>query len=72
MMTAKELSKYKLAFLGVLDVRSDRSDTEKAGENILFCRKRNEKHESGTDVLCIRESYQQLRGLSLLVTGCHT
>jgi hypothetical protein len=22
--------------------------------------------------LCIKEPYQQLRGLSLLVTGCHT
>jgi hypothetical protein len=25
-----------------------------------------------TVFLCIRESYKQLRGLSLLVIGCHT
>jgi hypothetical protein len=33
-------------------------------------KKGNENHELGTGFLCIRESYQQLRGLSLLVTGC--
>jgi hypothetical protein len=31
----------------------------------------NENHELGTVFLYIRESYQQLRGLSLLVIGCH-
>jgi hypothetical protein len=31
----------------------------------------NENHEFGTGLLCIRESYQQLRGLILLVIGCH-
>jgi hypothetical protein len=29
--------------------------------------KGNENHELGTGFLCIRESYQQLRGLSLIV-----
>jgi hypothetical protein len=33
--------------------------------------KGNENHELGTRFLYIRESYQQLRGLSLLVIGCH-
>jgi hypothetical protein len=45
--------------------------TEPAGEYTLFCVKRNENHELVTGFLCIRESYQQLRGLSLLVVGCH-
>jgi hypothetical protein len=41
------------------------------GIHILYGN-RNENHELGTGFLCISESYQQLRGLSLLVIGCHT
>jgi hypothetical protein len=37
----------------------------------IFQWKRNKNHELGTELLCIRESCQQLRGLSLLVIGCH-
>jgi hypothetical protein len=33
--------------------------------------KGNENNELGTGFLSIRESYQQLRGLSLVI-GCHT
>jgi hypothetical protein len=40
---------------------------EPAREYAFFCRKRNENHELGRGLLCIRESYQLLRGLSLLV-----
>jgi hypothetical protein len=45
--------------------------TEPAGEYTFFYGKVNENHELGTGFLCIRESYQQLRGLSLLVTSYH-
>jgi hypothetical protein len=41
------------------------------GIHILYV-KGNENHELGTGFLYIRESYQQLRGLSLLMIGCHT
>jgi hypothetical protein len=34
--------------------------------------KGNENHELGTGILYLSESYQQLRGLSLLKIGRHT
>jgi hypothetical protein len=36
-------------------------------ENTHFSTERGKNHELGTGFLCIRESYQQLRGLSMLV-----
>jgi hypothetical protein len=56
----------------VQEVRWEGNDTTPAGEYTLFYGKGNENHEMGTGFLYIRESYQQLRGLSLLVVGCHT
>jgi hypothetical protein len=41
-----------------------------AAEYTFFYGKGTEKHEFGICLLCIRESYQQLRGLSLLVIRC--
>jgi hypothetical protein len=72
MTVLRELSKYKLDLVGVQEVRWKDSGTEPAGEYTFFYRKGNENRELGTGFLCIRESYQQLRGLSLLVKRCHT
>jgi hypothetical protein len=69
---AKELSKYKLDFVGVQEVRWEGSGTELAGQYTFLYGKENENHELGTDFLCIRKPYQQLIELSLLVRGCHT
>jgi hypothetical protein len=59
----------------VHEVSREGSGTEPAGEYKCLYGEGNENRELGTGFfffLCIRESYQQLRGLSLLVTGCHT
>jgi hypothetical protein len=72
MTVSRELARYKLDLVGVQEVRWEGSGIEPAGEYTFFYGKGNENHELGTGFLCIRESYQQLRGLSLLVTGCHT
>jgi hypothetical protein len=70
---SKGLSKYKLDLVGVQEVRWEGGGTEPAGEYTFFYRKSSENHERGTGFfLCIRKSYQQLRGLSLLETGYHT
>jgi hypothetical protein len=66
---SKELSKHTLDFVGV-QVRWEGSGTEPA-EYIFFYGKINENHELGT-VFILHKSYQQLRGLNLLVTECHT
>jgi hypothetical protein len=69
---SKDLSKYKLDLVEVQEVRWEGGGTEPAGEYTFFYGKGNENRELGTDLLCIRESYQQLSGLSLFVIGCHT
>jgi hypothetical protein len=57
---------------GGREVRWECSGTAPAGEYTFFYGKENEKHELGPGFLYLRESYQQLRELSLLVIGCHT
>jgi hypothetical protein len=53
--------------VGVQEVRG----TELAEVYTIFCGKGIDNHEFGTGFLCEKE-YQQLRGLNLLVMGCHT
>jgi hypothetical protein len=65
---SRELARYKLDLVGVQEVRWEGGGTEPAGEYTFFYG--NENHELNTLFLCIRESYQQLRELSLLVIGC--
>jgi hypothetical protein len=55
---ARELGKCKLDLAGVQEVRWDKGGTERA----FFYSAGNEDHQLGTRFLCIRESYQQLRG----------
>jgi hypothetical protein len=60
-----------LNLLKVQEVRWAGGGTELTGEYTFFYGKGNEDHELHTLFLCIRESYQQLGGLSLLVMECH-
>jgi hypothetical protein len=72
MTVSRELSKYKLDLVGVQEVRWEGGGTEPVRKYTFFYGKGNENHKLGTGFLCIKESYQQLRGLSLILIGCHT
>jgi hypothetical protein len=63
--------RYRLDLVGA-QVRWEGSGTVPTGEYTFFYGEGNENHELGTGLLYIRESYQQVRGLSLLMIGCHT
>jgi hypothetical protein len=66
MTVLRELLKCKLDLVGAQEVRWEGGGTEPAGEQTFFYGKGNENHVVWY-VLCIRKSYQQLRGLSLLM-----
>jgi hypothetical protein len=72
MTVSREPSRYRLELVGVQEVRWEGSDTSQAGKYTFFYGKANENQELDMCFLYIRESYQHLRGLSLLVIGCHT
>jgi hypothetical protein len=54
-----------------LEERWDEGVTEPAGKYTFSFAGENESHELCI-CLCLRESYQQLMGLSLLMIGCRT
>jgi hypothetical protein len=72
MTVLREQFIYKPDLVGVQEVRWEGSCTTPAGECTFCYGKENENHELSTVFSYIRESYQQIRGFSLLVTGCHT
>jgi hypothetical protein len=66
MTVSKEQARYKLDLVGVQEVRWESGGTKPAGEYTFFYRKGNENRELGTVFfLCIRDSFQQLRGLRI-------
>jgi hypothetical protein len=64
---AKEISKYKLDLVGVQEVSGNRGRVEPAGKHRLFCGKRNENVELDTVFLYIRQSYQHLKRVEVVV-----
>jgi hypothetical protein len=50
-LVGEEISKYKLALVGVEEVRWDGGGTERAGEHTFFYGKGDENHELGTGFL---------------------
>jgi hypothetical protein len=70
---AEEISKYKLDLVVVKEVRWDGGVTEPVDE-YTFSMERGMRIMNWIQVFFsyIRESYQQLRGKSFLVIGCHT
>jgi hypothetical protein len=72
MTVLRELSRYGLDLVGVQEVIWEGSGTVPAGE-YTFCMESGMRTVNWVQsFLYIRESYQQLRGLSLLGIGCHT
>jgi hypothetical protein len=68
----KELARYRLDLVGVQEVRWEGGGLN-LGENTHCSIERGMRIMNWVQVfLCIRESYKHLRGLSLLVTECHT
>jgi hypothetical protein len=57
MTIEKELSKYKLHLMEVLEVRRNRDDTKLARKYTDFNAKGKEKPGLGRDFCCIREPY---------------
>jgi hypothetical protein len=71
--TSNLTSRYRLDLMGAQEVRWEGSGTVPAGEYTFLYGKGNEDHELVTGILLyIRESNQQLRGLSFLMIRCHT
>jgi hypothetical protein len=66
---AREMEKYKLDLVRVQDVRWDGDGSEPAGDSTFSYGNWNGNLELEQDSLYIGESYQQLRGRSLLVIG---
>jgi hypothetical protein len=72
MIESRELTRYRLDLVGVQEVRWEDSGAAPAGE-YTFSMERGMRPINYVQVfLYIRESYQQLQGLNLLVIGCHT
>jgi hypothetical protein len=61
--------KYKLDLAGIQEFQWNRGGTEPAGEYTFFYIKKNKKHELDRYRFIFVD--KRLRGLSLLVVGCH-
>jgi hypothetical protein len=67
----REMGKYKLHLVGVLEVRWEKDGTERAEDYTFFYGQGNGDYQLGTGFSYIRELCQWLEEWSLLVKGCH-
>jgi hypothetical protein len=72
MTVSREPSRYRLNLVGVQEDRWEGSGTAPAGEYTFFVERGMRIMNWVQGFLYLRESYQQLRRLSLLMIGCHT
>jgi hypothetical protein len=66
MTVSRELSKYKLDFVGVQEVRWEGSGTEPAGEYTFFNSKGYENHELGTGFFVHKRIISEVKMVELV------
>ena len=53
----RELARYKLDVVDVQEIRWDKGGTTRSGDYTLFCGKRNENHQLGTEYFSTSENF---------------